>query len=59
MTILVLTCVAQDKARWIRVGLEYTLLLRLSGLRPSPLLERLALLTSAHNCDSYYNFEAM
>ena len=53
--------VAQDKARSTRFGPpEYTLLpLRPSGLRPSALLERLALLTSAHRCDSHCNFEAM
>ena len=53
--------VAQDKARSIRFGPpEYTLLpLRPSGLRPSALLERLVLLTSAHGCDSHCNFEAM
>jgi hypothetical protein len=53
--------VAQDKARSTRFSpLENTLLLlRPSGLRPSALLERLALLTFAYCCDSRCNFKAM
>ena len=53
--------VAQDCHIRLRFSpLEYTLLpLRPLGLRPSALLERLALFTSAHGYDSHCNFKAI